>query len=76
MSPAQDVELHRDFGRMQAKIESLEGQVATMQRQLADVHAVVMKAQGSWKALVGTAGFSAAVTGFVIKGLAMIGVLK
>jgi hypothetical protein len=44
-----------------------------MQRQVSDMHAILMRAQGSWKAIVGAAGFSAALTGMLLKLLSMMG---
>lgn len=64
MSPP-DTQMHRDMGRMEAQIAALESKVETMQQQVADMHAVLMRAQGSWKMAVGAAGFGAAVVGLL-----------
>lgn len=76
MSPAGDTQVHRDLGRMEAQIEALETRMEAMQKQVADMHQVVMQARGSWRALVGVAGFSAFLTGIGIKLLSLSGMLR
>ncbi len=62
-----DVQLHQDFGRLQGKFEAMENRVAVMERQLADVHEVVMKAQGGWRAMVMVGSVSAAAGALMVK---------
>jgi hypothetical protein len=76
MSVASEAELQRTIGRLESEVSTLRGEVTAIKQQLGDIHGVVMRAQGSWKALVGTAAFSAAVTGFAIKVMSAVGVLK
>lgn len=65
--------MERDMGRMEAKIAVLESEVATIRQQMADVHKVVMQAQGSWKALVMASGAGAAVMAAGVKLAALFG---
>ena len=67
------LQMHRDIGRMEAEISALKSQVSTMQKQVSDMHTILMRAQGSWKAIVGAAGFSAAITAAALKVAALFG---
>lgn len=70
-----DPQLHQDLGRLQGELLAMKDRVTVMERQLADVHAVVMKAQGSWRALVMVGSVSAAAGALfakIIGGLATI----
>ena len=65
--------LERDIGRLQAEVATLQKQADLMQRQIADMHKVIMQAQGSWKALVMASGAGAAVAAAGMKLAALLG---
>jgi hypothetical protein len=60
-------DLHQDLGKLQGEFTAMERRVAVMERQLADVHGVVMRAQGSWRALVVVGSVSAAAGALLAK---------
>jgi hypothetical protein len=62
-----DPSLHRDMGRIEGRLDAIEAQAAETRQKVDEMHRVLMQAQGSWKAIVGAAGLSAAITGGLIK---------
>lgn len=75
-------ELHRDIGRHDAQIESLQKQVeqlhsdmGTMITQLQEIHRTLAEARGGWKTLMAAAGLASAVTAVVVKGVSWLAAL-
>ena len=69
-------EIHRDIGRHDAQIESLQRQVeqlhsdmGTMITQLQEIHRTLAEARGGWKTLMAAAGLASAVTALAVKAL-------
>lgn len=69
-------EVHRDLGKHDAQIESLQKQVAqlhidlsAMLTQLQEIHSTLAEARGGWRTLMAVAGLASAVTAVVVKGL-------
>lgn len=60
-------QIHQDIGRLQGEFKAMERRVAKMERQLTDVHSVVMQAQGSWRAMVVVSSVSAAAGALLVK---------
>ena len=67
-------EIHRDLGKHEAHIESLQEQVKHLHNdmekvmvQLAEIQATLSEAKGGWKTLMWVAGFSAAMGGIFVK---------
>jgi hypothetical protein len=68
------LEIHRDLGKHEAQIESLNEQVKRMHEdqqlmmaQLADIKQTLSEAKGGWKTLMWVGGFSAALGGIIVK---------
>lgn len=61
------MQLHQDLGRLQGELQAMKERVTVMERQLADVHSVVMKAQGGWRAMVMVGSVSAAAGALMVK---------
>lgn len=67
-------EVHRDLGKHDAQIESLNREVkhlhddmGRVMEQLSQIQQTLSEAKGGWRTLMWVAGFSAAVGGFVVK---------
>lgn len=67
-------EVHRDLGKHDAQIESLNREVkhlhedmGRVMQQLADIQNTLSEAKGGWKTLMWVAGFSAAIGGVIVK---------
>lgn len=67
-------EVHRDLGKHEAHIESLQDQVKHLHsdmekvmHQLSEIQQTLSEAKGGWKTLMWVAGFSAAVGGVFVK---------
>lgn len=60
----------QEFGRLTAKVETLEEQVAEMRADLKAVRDMLSEARGGWKLMLGIAGFAGAA-GAVLTKLAM-----
>jgi hypothetical protein len=67
MNTQSDPQIHQDIGRLQGRVDALTVQVSTMEAQLRDVHGVVMRAQGGWRAMVMVGSVSAAVGAIAAK---------
>lgn len=67
MSGPSETQLHQDIGRLQGRVDALTSQVSTMETQLREIHAVVMQAQGGWRAMVMVGSVSAAVGALAAK---------
>lgn len=67
-----DTQLHRDLGRMEAQIATLNAQMTLMQAQVAAMHDAITSAKGGWRVLVGVGTASAAVSAILTK---IIGVM-
>lgn len=65
----------REIGRLIAKVDHLEADVASMRKQVADMHDVLMQAKGSWRALVLVAGMAAALGAMLTKVGTWVGLL-
>lgn len=62
-----DVQMHRDMGRMEAQINHLTAQVALMQAQVAAMHETITSAKGGWRVLVGVGTVAAGVSAVLTK---------
>lgn len=62
-----DLQAARDMGRLEAKVERLEVEVAEMKAMVTSMHETITAAKGSWRALVGVATATAAVTAGFMK---------
>lgn len=65
-------DLHRDFGRLEGKVDGLEDRLDTLtsqqaltQTQVAEIHQTVMRAEGGWKMLVMIGSIAAVLGGIV-----------
>lgn len=75
-------EVHRDLGKHDAQIESLNREVkhlhedmGRVMQQLTEIQATLSEAKGGWKTLMWVAGFSAAVGGLIVKVISWLTVL-
>jgi hypothetical protein len=68
----QDVE--RTIGKLEAKAEHHHDRLQRIEEKLDHLVATMDEAKGSWKTIVGIGALSATVTGFVIEGLAYLGI--
>ncbi len=59
--------LEREIGELTAKVENLEKQTADMSADIKQMRVFMEQARGSWKTVMGIAGFSAAVGAFATK---------
>ena len=57
----------QDFGRLTAKVEMLEEQVAEMRADLRAVRDMLNEAKGGWKLMLGIAGFAGAAGALLSK---------
>lgn len=67
-------EIHRDLGKHDAQIDSLNHEVrrlhedmASIATQLAQINQTLSEAKGGWRTLMMVAGFSATVGGVLVK---------
>lgn len=72
-------EIHRDLGKHDAQIESLQMQVAqlhtdmgTLLSQLQEINKMLAEARGGWRTLMAAAGLASAVTALAVKALAWL----
>ena len=75
-------EIHRDLGKHDAQIESLNAQVnrmhddmQMMMAQLASIQRTLSEAQGGWKTLMWIGGLSAVLGGIFVKVLTWMQIL-
>lgn len=75
-------EVHRDLGKHDAQIESLNREVkhlhndmTRVMQQLSEIQQTLSEAKGGWKTLMWVAGFSAAVGGLIVKLISWITVV-
>ena len=59
--------LERDIGELTAEVGNLKKQTAEMAGDIKQMRAFMEQARGSWKTVMGIAGFSAAVGAFATK---------
>lgn len=57
----------RDFGRLEAEVQSMQRQMEDMASDLKAVRTMMDNANGGWRVIVIVAGFTSAATAFVIK---------
>lgn len=57
----------RDFGKLETKVEHLEGMVKSISEDMKAVRSILDQAKGSWKLMVGVATLSSAVTAGIFK---------
>lgn len=69
-----EMEVHRDLGKHDAQIESLQLQIkqlhdelATVLSELQRINKVLSEARGGWKTLLAVGGFASAVTAIGMK---------
>lgn len=60
-------QLHRDFGRLEGKVDGQQTQLDEMKRKVDEMHRALMQAQGGWRVMVMVGGASAAVGAFIAK---------
>lgn len=72
-------QLHRDLGRLEGKFDGLDEKVesqgediAAMKRMLSRIDSTLSEARGGWKTLVVVGTISAAITGGLMKVLAVV----
>lgn len=65
-------DLHRDFGRLEGKVDGLEDRLgeladsqAQTQRQVSQIHDTIMRAEGGWRLMVVVGTVAAAIGGLV-----------
>lgn len=56
-----DADLHRDIGRLEARVDGLDMRTKDMQEKLDVVYEAVVSAKGGWKTLVAVGSFAASV---------------
>lgn len=71
-----DAQLHRDFGRLEGRVEGIERRTADMQEKVDEIHEALMQAQGGWKFMVAMGGFGAVVGGLIVKASAVLGWMR
>ncbi len=59
--------LEREIGELTAKVERLEKDVSDMKDDIRSMLSFMEQARGSWKTMMGIAGFAAAVGALVAK---------
>ena len=59
--------LEREIGELTAKVENLEKQTADMSADIKQMRVFMEQARGSWKTVMGIAGFAAAVGALATK---------
>lgn len=62
------MQLHRDIGRLEGRVASLESQIAGMNEMVSAMHDAMMQAKGGWK-LVFIVGSAAGALAASIAGL-------
>jgi hypothetical protein len=67
-----DPQLHQDLGRLQGEFKALKEQVSGIETKVSDVHDVMMKAQGGWRAMVIVGSISAFIGAGLVKLLGLI----
>lgn len=67
MSDANDLQMHRDMGRLEGQVAALNGQVAGMQSKINEMHDAIVSARGGWRVLVVVGGAIAAVSSLLTK---------
>lgn len=77
-----ETEVHRDLGKHDAQIESLQREVkhlhedmGRVMEQLSEIQQTLSEARGGWKTLMWVSGLSAALGGLIVKGLSWFNVL-
>ena len=64
--------LHRDMGRLEARLQAAEMRAADMQRKVDEMHSLLMQAKGGWRAMVMVGSVSAAVGALAAKVVAVV----
>lgn len=67
-----ETQLHRDLGRLEARLDASEARTRDMQLKVDEMHRLLMQAQGGWKVMVMVGGASAAVGAAASKLLAFL----
>lgn len=57
----------RDFGRLEAEVQTLQKQMEDMASDLKAVRTMLDNAQGGWRVMVAVAGFTSAATALAVK---------
>lgn len=70
---ADDPNIHRDLGRLEAQVAALTRQLEAMQTQVREMHDAITSAKGGWRVLVGVGAVAASVGALVTK---LLGVLS
>lgn len=77
-----ETEVHRDLGKhdaqieaLQAQVERLHGDMASVLEQLTKINRVLSEARGGWKAMMMAAGFASALTAVAMKVYAWLATL-
>lgn len=68
MTGPDDMQLHRDIGRLEGRVAALESQVAEMKEMVSAMHDTMMQARGSWRLML-VVGSAAAGVGALIASL-------
>lgn len=71
-----DAQLHRDFGRLEGRVDGIDARTRDMQKKVDEMHEALMEARGGWKFMVAAGGFGAVVGGLMMKGAALLGWAK
>jgi hypothetical protein len=66
--------LHRDIGRHDAQIETLQNQMDQVLRELHEIKATLAEAKGGWRMLMMMGGAGAAFGAAVVKLFAFFGI--
>ena len=57
----------RDFGKLEAEVQTMQGQIKDMASDLKAMRTMMDNAHGGWRVIVIVAGFTSAATALVIK---------
>lgn len=57
----------REIGEMMARLGHLENSVSEMKKDVKDISKTLSEAKGSWRTLLGVAGFSSVIGGLLVK---------
>ena len=60
------LQLHRDIGRLESKVITLERDVAEMATKIDKMHDIITSAGGGWRAIVLSATAGASVAAFLL----------
>lgn len=61
-----NTQLHRDIGRLESQVRSLEGDVAIMRDKIDKMHDIITSAGGGWRAIIISASAGATVSALLL----------